>query len=281
MRKGPPIVEMTGKKFGKLLVLEQDPIRTKDRLVRWKCLCDCGNTLLVSGASLRDGNNKSCGKCNSPSNLKHGLSGTKLYMVWVGMKQRCNNPKSDGYENWGGRGIKVCPEWEKDFKAFHDWSMANGYQEGLCIDRKDNDGNYEPGNCKWSTYSQQISNRRSSRLWRRRPEENLPCWQKKHEPELKTKEELAKELAEKEEELRKEALRRIEKRKNRISKLQAKINEQEKKIAEVELKIERPEISRYRSEKISKALKEVEQCTGSKGEINGNDQIGTPGLPIP
>jgi hypothetical protein len=91
---------------------------------------------------------------------KHGLSQARLpngrrgkphpiYIVWTHMKQRCFNPKAKGFKDYGGRGITVCGLWLSDFQVFYDWAVSNGYESGLFIDRKDNDGNYEPGNCRW------------------------------------------------------------------------------------------------------------------------------------
>lgn len=88
---------------------------------------------------------------------KHGGAKTKLYVVWCSMKARCNRPTWQGYERYGGRGIKVCDEWS-DFAMFRDWAMANGYAEGLTIERKDNDGDYCPQNCTWATKKQQSNN---------------------------------------------------------------------------------------------------------------------------
>ena len=94
--------------------------------------------------------------------MTHHQSGTKLYDVWCAAKARCNNPKNKNYKHYGGRGIKVCDEWENSFQAFYEWAMANGYKEGLSIDRIDNDGNYEPANCRWVTQEEQCNNRRTS-----------------------------------------------------------------------------------------------------------------------
>ena len=91
----------------------------------------------------------------------HGGAHTRLYNVWCCMRERCKNPHNKRYDRYGGRGIKVCSEWDHDFAAFRDWSNANGYQEGLTIDRIDCDGNYEPGNCRWVTHK--VQNRNYSR----------------------------------------------------------------------------------------------------------------------
>jgi len=89
---------------------------------------------------------------------------TKLYRVWSTMKERCYNPNHIKYKNYGARGIKVCEKWKADFKAFQKWAYENGYEEGLSIDRIDNNKGYEPNNCRWATMTQQANNRRSNRL---------------------------------------------------------------------------------------------------------------------
>jgi len=94
----------------------------------------------------------------------HKKSGTHLYRVWQGMKARCNNPRNHRYNRYGGRGIKVCSEWENNFESFYSWANTNGYQDDLTIDRIDNDGNYTPGNCRWASRRTQSRNRSSNVL---------------------------------------------------------------------------------------------------------------------
>ncbi len=98
------------------------------------------------------------------SNKTHGLSGNRIYVLWLGMRFRCYNKKCVGYKHYGGRGIKVCDEWRNDPKAFVDYmeALPNADVKGMTIDRIDNDGNYEPGNVRWATYKEQSMNRRDT-----------------------------------------------------------------------------------------------------------------------
>lgn len=97
-------------------------------------------------------------------NLRHGMRHTRLYDIWRGMKQRCYNPKTNRYKNYGGRGICVCDEWKNDFQSFYNWAISSGYSDDLTIDRINTDGNYEPGNCRWATVKQQANNRTSNNI---------------------------------------------------------------------------------------------------------------------
>lgn len=95
---------------------------------------------------------------------KHGMANTKLHRVWWGIIERCCDEHNKNYPLYGGRGIRICPEWRDSFKAFYDWAIASGYRDGLTIDRKDVDGNYCPENCRWATAKEQARNRRTARM---------------------------------------------------------------------------------------------------------------------
>lgn len=159
------LIDLTGQKFGRLTVVERSANRGKDPC--WECLCECGKLTTVRGNHLRNGHTTSCG-CVVVENASktffiHGHSTTKLHRVLREMRQRCTNPNSWGYKHYGARGIRVCDTWMTDAGAFFDWAHANGYREGLTIDRIDNDGNYEPGNCQFVDRFVQMNNRRNNR----------------------------------------------------------------------------------------------------------------------
>ena len=157
--------DLTGQKFGRLVVVSQEPSQ-KGRTM-WKCQCDCGNTVVKMGKLLRNGATRSCGcytaENRSNFNKKHSQYKTRLYHIWQHMKARCNSERNPKYKDYGGRGIKVCNEWN-EFLPFYEWAMANGYSDALSIDRIDNDGDYCPENCRWATNKEQQNNTRKNRL---------------------------------------------------------------------------------------------------------------------
>lgn len=156
-------IDLTGQRFGSLLVIE----RTADyispsgnKTARWLCKCVCGCTTSVNGTDLRRGT-KSCGclqkKASKEYHTKHGKCNTRLYRIWKGIIVRCTNPKHHSYKLYGAKGITVCDEWRK-FESFLKWSVANGYNDALSIDRIDNSQGYCPSNCRWTTTTVQANN---------------------------------------------------------------------------------------------------------------------------
>lgn len=155
--------DLTGKRFNRLTVIKRT--ENKGKRVMWICKCDCGKICTVQGNNLKNGNTKSCGcykKENSAKLLhKHGKKNSRLYSIYHGMKKRCYNKNSHNYFNYGGRGIKICQDWLDDFMNFYNWSIQNGYNDNLSIDRINNNGNYCPENCRWTSRTVQNINQRT------------------------------------------------------------------------------------------------------------------------
>lgn len=165
-------LELTGQKFGRLTVEKFDC--SKNSRTYWLCICECGNLKSVQGKKLKSGHTRSCGCLVTESAIRnlsnvskngretHGKRHTRLYGIWTDMKKRCNNSNHTSYMNYGGRGISVCDEWQKDFQSFYEWAVKNGYNDELSIERIDVNGNYEPVNCKWITLKEQSYNKRNN-----------------------------------------------------------------------------------------------------------------------
>ena len=168
-------IDLTGKRFGRLIVIRQIGVDKRRREKTWLCQCDCGNTKETKTSYLTSGDTSSCGcyrrecelknleKCRGIVQKKHGRSNTRIYQIWADMKDRCNNRNNKAFKNYGGRGIKVCEEWEKDFMTFYTWAMDNGYKDTLTIDRINVNKNYEASNCRWVTWEIQANNKRTTK----------------------------------------------------------------------------------------------------------------------
>ena len=156
---------LSGQRFGRLIVIE-DVGRSKNNTVLWKCICDCGNETIVRSSSLKNGKTLSCGCLQLERSTKHGLSKHKLASVWYSMMHRCYNKKNKYYKDYGGRGIIVCKRWHSMKNFIED--MENSYllhkknNRTTQIDRINNNGDYEPSNCRWSTSAENNSNTRKT-----------------------------------------------------------------------------------------------------------------------
>lgn len=167
-------MNIIGQKFNRLTVLELHHKVQKFKKSGHKsgfkeyylCQCECGKYSIVEKYSITSGKIKSCGCLIKDTAYRHfsihNLTNHRLYNTWVHLKGRCYNCSNKYYKDYGARGIKVCNEWKNDFKAFYDWAISNGYADNLTIDRIDNNGNYEPSNCRFITLKKQQNNKRNN-----------------------------------------------------------------------------------------------------------------------
>lgn len=157
-------IDITGQTFGRWTVLSHVGRSSRSRQSLWRCRCDCGVERVVTGPSLRAGKSRSCGclqrETTAKRQTKHGhdtrSNQSPIYRIWNSMRQRCSNPNVDGYEYYGGRGVKVCERWN----SFENFLSDMGERpEGMSLDRIDPDGDYTPDNCRWVGFREQVRNR--------------------------------------------------------------------------------------------------------------------------
>lgn len=159
-------LDISGVRYGRLVAIEKVG-KNKSGNAIWNCKCDCGNIVNVCISNLRNSHTKSCGcyakdlSHNRKPRLTHGMSRTRIYHIWQGIKQRCYDERSTSFEHYGAKGITMCKEWET-FEVFCEWAYNNGYNDKLTIDRKDVLGNYEPDNCRWVDVKTQNRNKETT-----------------------------------------------------------------------------------------------------------------------
>ena len=163
-------IDLTGRKFGRLTAIARSKGSTSSGY-KWFCVCDCGNETFVLGSNLRHGHVRSCGclvkefhKRDKSWLLKHGMYKSPEYQAYHDMIQRCTNPESQRWDRYGSRGITVCPRWLESFENFYT-DMGPRPSKNHSLDRKDNNGNYDPDNCRWATFIEQVNNKSDNRTY--------------------------------------------------------------------------------------------------------------------
>ena len=160
-------IDLTGKRFGRLVVMKRVK-NSKSGRARWLCQCDCGNQKEIVGTNLTFCGTKSCGcilkEKKTEEKTIHGETGIRLYKIWLNMKNRCYNSKTQSFQYYGGKNIKVCKEWKNNYTEFRNWALQNGYNNDLSIDRVDVKGDYTPDNCRWVSMKAQQNNRSNNHI---------------------------------------------------------------------------------------------------------------------
>ena len=163
-RKGSRYTDLTGTTFGKLVVVGFHE-KGKHGHYKWLCKCECGNESVSFASNLLRGIATSCGcygrNIIGGNTRTHGMSKTRMFKIWVGIRKRCTNPNMTSYKDYGGRGIKVCERWDEYINFYND--MKDGYSDSLTLERDNPNGDYEKSNCRWATSKEQGRNKRNTR----------------------------------------------------------------------------------------------------------------------
>ena len=158
-------LDLTGQRFGRLVVIKQNKIRALSGHVRWDCVCDCQNPVTIASVNLTSNGTSSCGclakEITSSRSRTHGMSKSSEYRIWAGMIQRCININDPSYSDYGGRGITVCERWLNSFENFYE-DIGPRPSSDHSIDREEVDGNYEKDNCRWATREEQANNKKDT-----------------------------------------------------------------------------------------------------------------------
>lgn len=163
-------INLTGRVFERLTVVGPHPVKNTSGKRQWQCLCSCGTKIITNTGALTTGNTRSCGclkiegiTSRGKSNKTHGRTGSSEYKTWQSMRDRCTNEKNSNYSRYGGRGISVCTEWDSSFESFY--RDMGPRPDGMSLDRENNDGNYNPRNCRWANIQTQNSNKSTNRYF--------------------------------------------------------------------------------------------------------------------
>jgi hypothetical protein len=162
-RRGRRFNDIAGQRFGRLVAIEPVATRSRSGNYHWRFVCDCGQEKVVAAGGVMAGQTQSCGCLNrertAQRNTKHGMTQTREYKIWKGIKRRCNDFRDKNFERYGGRGITLCDRWFYDFAAFYA-DMGPNPTPKHTIDRINNELGYSPDNCRWATWSEQRRNQR-------------------------------------------------------------------------------------------------------------------------